>query len=204
MGILQKRIGCHKPKIGVKHGKWRFNQPKYAKMMVLSARNTRNGMWCGCLNQRICLKLDAPIYVEKSGVLNLFETTTVGFLKNLSNSGFAATEISYAEPLVSFMGHPHHSWIDRHIPWTHIQPIYAQTPKISKNTLDGYIIKYPHKLHRFLPHLSPPKKYSTNLSLGEASRSLIEFDPCLVSFKIITYGNEFSSQQKKLRILLPW
>jgi hypothetical protein len=55
-----------------------------------------------------------------------------------------------------------------------------------------------------LPHLSPPKKYSTNLSLGEASRSLIEFDPCLVSFKIITYGNEFSSQQKKLRILLPW
>ena len=135
--------------------------------MVLSARNTRNGMWCGCLNQRICLKLYAPIYVEKSGVLNLLRQPLLVFWK-----------ISRIQAVLQLkflmLNHWFHLWVilTTHelivkIFWTHIQPIFAQTPKISKNTIDGYIIKillmviypikYPQKLHRFLPHLSTTK-----------------------------------------------
>ena len=163
--------------------------------MVLSARNTRNGMWCGCLNQRICLKLDAPIYVEKSGVLTFWDNHCWFFEKSLEfrlccNWNFLCWTTGFIYGSFS----PLMNWSSKFSGRTS-NPIFAQTPKISKNTIDGYIIKYPQKLHRFLPHLSP-KKYSTNLSLGEASRSLIKSDPCLVSFKIITYGNEFSSQQK--------
>ena len=56
------------------------------------------------MSQTLCTNLCGEIRCSKP-----FETTPVGFLKNLSDSGCAATEISYAEPLVSFMGHPHHS-----------------------------------------------------------------------------------------------